>query len=296
MSNRIARQWVLAGLSLLASLAVTPAGATAIAQASLGFHDLGITPSLGTVAFTGPWELQAHALANNSLGEFDSPPDVILTGPGAATNSATVTWAGANAQATDPAPTPPYLDAGANAAASGHIPGSIDGSAIAQGQGTLLNSFMIEAGTQAGPVSVTFSVLVDYTLAVTTDQNGVLAEAEAVFSQLLLGDFGNGFETVVVNTLAPDLNDPNLDPNRRTYLLIGPSDQDQAGKTNLLLTNTLILQYGVPYLLLNQADAEIRVVNIPELDMATGAAPLVMVWLVALWRPAATARRKHKPV
>lgn len=288
------RALLVAGLLAGAAFGARPALATAIAHAELSFHDLGITPAVGTVQFTGPWILQAQSSANNSLGEFDAGFDE-KDGPGQASTGAAVIWASAGAAAADPAPTPPFLDIGAAAVADGNIPGADIGSAIAQGRGTVRRDreepsppattppasfFEITGGNAGDPVSVTFSVLINYALSVTTDQYGVLAEAEAIFGQEL---FGQDVGFVVVNTF----ND---------LLSIGPNDHQEAGATGLLLTNTLGLHYGVRYSLLNEADAEIRVVNIPELDMSTGIAPLALVGLVALWRyqPARARRRNDR--
>ena len=45
---------------------------------------------------------------------------------------------------------------------------------------------------------------------------------------------------------------------------IGPMDSHQEGASDLLLTNTIQLQYGTAYTLLNEADAEMQVYNAPE--------------------------------
>ena len=252
MFERTFRAVSLAGVIAAACLATGPAWAMAMAHADLTFHDLAITPSAGTVQFTGPWILQAHANAN-----FSGPPDIAMNGPGTAGLAATGTWTSASGTATDPAPTPPYLDVRAGATADGNIPDAVSGSATAEGRGTvrrddptLPSFFQVTGGTAGDPVSVSFSVLIDYGLNVTTDQNGLLAEARAIFGQELFGDdvgfvFVNGFNDL---------------------LSIGPNDHQVAGATSLLLTNTLDLHYGTLYTLLNEADAEIEVANVPEPD------------------------------
>lgn len=247
------------------------ASATAIANSTLIFHDLAITPSAGFVQFTGPWILQAQASADNSLGEFDSA-SAEMDGPGSASTSAAVTWASANGVATDPAPTPPYLDIFGGAAADGDIPGMITGSAIAQGRGTVrrdrqaplpMSYFQILGGTAGDPVNVTFDVLIDYGLLLQTDQYGVLAEAEAIFGQELFGKD--------VGFLLVELFDRSWS--------IGPNDFHPEGATNLLRSNTIELHYGTVYTLLNEADAEVRVVNVPEpstLWLLTFVVPLLL--------------------
>ncbi len=259
-------------LATVLGLGTTPALATAIAHADLTFHDLAITPSAGTVQFTGPWILQAHAHADNSLGQSASPLDDTLNGPDTATNSAFVTWAtpqGAQGMATDPAPTPPYLDVSGAAVADGNIPGMITGSAYAQGRSTVLRDandpvamsyFQILGGPTGAPVDVTFDVLIDYALNLQTDQYGQFAEAAAAFDQEL---YGQDVGFVVVNWLVKDQS-------------IGPMDSHQEGASDLLLTNTIQLQYGTAYTLLNGADAEMQVYNAPEPST---------LWLLALVVP-----------
>lgn len=293
MLKPVFRTMLSAGLLGAAALAANPAGATAIAHSQLIFHDVGITPSAGTVQFTGPWILQAQASANNSLGEFDSHFNE-MDGPGTVTAGAAVTWASASGIASDPPPTPPYLDIGASATADGNIPGMIDGSTIAQGRGTVRRDrdepvppetippasyFEIVGGNPGDPVSVTFSVLIDYGIQLFTDQYGVLAEGEAIFGQELYG-VDVGF--VLVNWFD-------------RFASIGPNSFWTEGATDLLLTNTLQLTYGTRYALLNEADAEIRVVNAaPELDMSSGMGAWVFVLFGALWLNAPAGKtRKH---
>jgi hypothetical protein len=263
MNQRVLRAIPLAGLIAAGCFSNVPAWATAIAHSNLGFSGVGITPSAGTVEFTGPWTLQAQASADNSLSEFDSGFDE-KTGPDTASASAAVTWASSSGAATDPAPTPPFLDISGASAADANIPGAITASAQALGRGTARlddpfapTYFQITGGT--GTVDVTFSVLIDYAISVTTDQFGVLAEAEAIFGQALFGD-DVGF--VLVNSF-------------NNLLSIGPNDHQEA-QDSLSLSNTLTLSYGTTYSLLLEADAEVRVYNAPE------PAPL---WLMALAAP-----------
>jgi hypothetical protein len=259
---------VLAAIAATIGLSTSSAWATAIAHSDLTFHDLTIAPSAGSVQFTGPWILQAQASASNSLGQSAAPPLVQLDGPGTANTSAVVPWANANGIATDPAPTPPYLDVSGSAIANGNILGQVTGSAVAQGRGTVRRDrndlpksyFQIFGGTAQDTVSVTFNVLVDYGLKLQTDQYGVLAEAEAIFGQEL---FGQDVGLVFLNGLDQ-------------YWAIGPNDSYQDGATNLLLSTTVDLHYSTTYTLLNEGDAEIRVFNVPE--------PATL-WLLALGLP-----------
>lgn len=269
--GRLLRMVSLLGLAAAVGLCASPARATALAHSDLAFHDLAITPSAGFVQFTGPWILQAQASADNSLGEFASAYDE-KDGPGTASAGAAVTWASAGGAATDLSPTPPNLDIAGAALADGHIPGIVAGSATAQGRGTVrrdrqdplpMSYFQILGGPAGDPVSVTFDVLIDYSLLLETDQYGVLAEAEAIFGQEL---FGQDVGFVLVNWLDQ-------------FMSIGPNGFWREGATNLLLSNTLDLQYGTVYSLLNEADAEVRVVNVPEpstLWLLTLAVPLLI--------------------
>lgn len=248
--------------------------ALAIANSALIFHDVTITPGAGSVQFTGPWILEAQASANNSLGESDADFNS-TTGPGLAIATAAVTWASASSAAADPPPTPPYLDIGAGAVANANIPGQTGGSASALGRGTvrrddpfLPSFFEITGGTAGDPVRVTFSVLIDYALGVQTDQSGILAEAEVIFGEEL---FGNDVGFVSLNSFD-------------RLFRIGPNDRQAEAKTNLLLSTTLDLYYGTAYTLLLEADAEVRVVNVPE--------PATL-WLMALALPILYRTTRH---
>lgn len=240
--KRLRRVLVPVGLAAWVSLGASPAGATAIAHSDLAFHDLAITPAAGTVQFTGPWLLQAQASANNSLGEFDSDY-AEKDGPATVGVSAVVTWARSRGMTS-------------SADADGNIPGKTPGSAIAQGRGTdrrdsqdpPMRFFQILGGTAGNPVSVTFDVLIDYSLHVQTDKYGELAEAEAIFGQEI---FGQDIGFVSVNSFSQ-------------ILTVGPNGFGQDSAVNQLLSNTIELQYGAVYTMLNEADAEIRVSNVPE--------------------------------
>jgi hypothetical protein len=257
------RDLLIFSLTALVTLAASPAGATAIAHSELSFHDVSITPASGTVQFTGPWILQAQASANDSVSGFDNPPIVESDGPAIAGVSAAVAFASANGRASDPAPTPPYLDISGSGTADALIPGQITASASALGRGTVRRDrdnpnppppssyFKIIGGTAGDPVQVTFGVLIDYARSVTTDQYGVLAEAEAIFGQELFGQ-DVGFQ--LVNSFVPV----------PAVLSIGPNDHLQDGLQNLVLNNTLELHYDTAYTLLFEADAEVRVANVPE--------------------------------
>lgn len=195
MFERLLRTTCLSSLIAAACFSTNPAWATAITHSNLSFHSLGITPSTGTVQFTDPWILETQASTNNSLGDFDSNFNEI-DGPSTSVSGATATWISASGVANDPAPTAPYLDISGGGVANGNIPGQIDGSAFAQGSGIVGRDdlfvpgsfFEITGGPDGGLVGVTFSILIDYALNVTTDQYGVLAEAKTSFRQELFTD------------------------------------------------------------------------------------------------------------
>ena len=239
--ERWQRVLVHMGLAAWLGLAASSAWATAIAYSDLSFHDLAITPAAGTVQFTGPWLLQAQASANNSLGQFDFDYDE-KDSPATVNVRAAVIWANSYGMTS-------------GAVADGNIPGQTPGSAIAQGRGTdrledpAMRFFQILGGTTGNPVSVTFDMLIDYSLHVLTDKYGELAEAEVNFGQEI---FGQDIGFVSVNKF------------NQILTVGGPYGLGEYSAVNQLLSNTIELQYGVVYTMLNEADAEIRVSNVPE--------------------------------
>ena len=174
-----AKRWpilVIAAACLLG--APKPAAATAIANSSIDFKNLAITPAAGGFSFDGPWFLEAFAEADNSLVDpsadfaFSMSPDTI----GAA---AAVTWASATGAASAPN-SPPDLAVTGAASSDVNIPGCGPAFASSKGRGTLFNFFTLAGG---GPsVDVKFAIDIAGLLNVMTDACGLSAMTETVFT------------------------------------------------------------------------------------------------------------------
>jgi hypothetical protein len=220
--------------------------ADAVAITSISFSNLGIDASSGTVQFLDVWSSQAFAQGQNSLGEIDQEFNS-NTGSNS-TITAAVTYAGASGTAVV-AP----LSGGASSYAN--IPGAINAEADSTGIGNLSNFFEITGGT--GSVDVTFSVLIDSSNSVTTDQLGVLAYSETDF----------GLEV-------------NGSPAIATYqvLAVGPSSTTSSTFA-VTLSNTVPLNFGSTYSLVAQADSESQAIDTTP-EPAT--ASLAFIGLAAL--------------
>jgi hypothetical protein len=205
--------------------------ADSIATSNISFSNLQITASAGTIQFLGPWNTEAFAQAQNSLGELDSQSSS-NTGTGS-TATATVTFAGATG---DAAVAPLSGDASSNAS----IVPDFNAQARSQGNGTLFNSFEITGGT--GSVNVTFSAGIAGKLDVSTDDDGVLAQTETIFNLQLDGQPVLFFDSIL-----------SVGPNSSASMLIGQT-----------LTNTESLNFNTPYQVLAQADSESQAIVTPE--------------------------------
>lgn len=209
-----------------------PAQATAIAMSNIAAVNLSITSAQGTIAFD-PFTLFAFAQAQNSLGELDAQFDADPSNPAIA--NALVTWADGHAT----------IGAAAWAASSNvNIPGSTQGAANSQGQGSLSRGFTIAcAGPSCGSgTQVNFSVDLSGQLDVMTDFYGQLATTETIFNLDLDGT-------------------PLLFDNR--LLSIGPNDaQSQAFAFTLSSSQTLL--FDTPYSFLLRVDSESQAINTPE--------------------------------
>jgi hypothetical protein len=230
--------------------------ADAVALTSISFSNLQILPSTGTVQFQDVWSSQAFAQAQNSNGEVDS--QFTPSTGGTSSITATVTYAGASGTAVV-AP----LSGAASSNAS--IPGTVNVEADSTGTGTLSNSFQITGGT--GSVDVTFSVLIDSSNSVTTDQFGVLAETETVFGLEVNGQ-------------------PALPPFDQLLVVVGPSSSNSSTFDGTL-SNTVTLNFGTTYSLVAEADSESQAIDTTP-EPAT--ASLAIIGLAAL---GACIRRKR---
>jgi len=206
--------------------------ADSVAISNISFSNPQITASAGTIVFADPWNTQAFAEAQNSLGEHDKHFDSHTGAPSKAT--ATVSYAGATGKA-DVAP----LDGAASSYAT-LVPNDPIPEADSKGRGTLYNFFEITGGT--GSVDVTFSADIAGALLVATDDDGLLAQTETIFGLELDGQ--------------PILFFDKL-------LSVGPDSFASAafGKT---LSTTTALNFDTPYFVLAQGDSESVAVLTPE--------------------------------
>lgn len=209
-----------------------PAQATAIAMSNIAAVNLSITSAQGTITFD-PFTLFAFAQAQNSLGDLDAQFDFDPSNPAVA--NAMVTWADGHAT----------IGSSAWSASSNvNIPGSAEGAANSQGQGSLESGFTIACtGPSCGSdTQVTFSVDLSGQLDVMTDLYGQLATTETIFNLDLDGT-------------------PLLFDNR--ILSIGPNDaQSQIFAFTLSGSQTLL--YDTPYSFLVHVDSESQAINTPE--------------------------------
>jgi hypothetical protein len=164
-------------LAAVGPLFPSVAAATAIANSMLNFRNLSIVPAVGAVTLADVWLLQAFAAANNSLGESDAQFNFALS-PGTTSASAAVTWATGTGTATALG-APPDLIVGGSAASSVNIPCCNPAAAFSEGHGRLSNSFTVDG---AGPVSVQFGADISGVLNVMTDQCGLNAFTQAIFT------------------------------------------------------------------------------------------------------------------
>jgi hypothetical protein len=240
------------------------ASAMAIANSTLDFKNLSITPTVGAILLDGSWFLETFAHADNSLGQIDenftpgSFPDPVSA-------SAAVTWASATGTASAPNDPPGFLVTG-TAQSDVNLPGP-GAAAFGKSRSTLFNSFTLSGGGSS--VDVQFAIDISGLLNVMTDAFGLFAQTETVF------------------TLEVD-GTPILFQN--DLLSIGPSDSgSQSFSTHLSNTMTLAAfdLDGLPlsHFLLLEADSE-----------SAGAVPEPPVGLLLITGLAALAVARRRPV
>lgn len=216
------------------------AGAMAIANSTLDYKNLTITPSAGTLSLDGAWVLEALAHADNSI-EVPNDDFSSSISPDTVTASAAVTWASANGTAS--ASDPPALVVTGSAMSDVNIPGCGPAAAFSNSRGTLFNSFTI-SGT--GSVAVVFSTDISGLLHAMTDACGVFATTETIFHLDVDG--------------TPVLFSDQI-------LSIGPNDSQTLSFSTTLTNNAdpLMLDAGVSHILILEADSESSgQVQVPE--------------------------------
>ncbi|CAH1086144.1 hypothetical protein [Candidatus Nitrotoga sp. 1052] len=256
---------MLKRLPVIAVLVVTcllgaplQASAMAIANSTLDFKNLSVTPASGEILLDGSWFLETFAHADNSLGQIDehftpgSSPDTVSA-------SAAVTWASATGTASAPND-PPDLVVTGLAESDVNLPGSGAAAAFGKSRSTLFNTFTLSGGGSS--VDVQFAIDISGLLNVMTDAFGLFAQTETVF------------------TLEVD-GTPILFHN--DLLSIGPSDSDTRSFSTHLSNTVTLAAFdldGLPlsHSLLLEAETDPRGMVVPEppvgLLLITGLAAL----------------------
>lgn len=257
--------WALAAALML--LAVPRwAGALAVANSTIGFSNLSITPSAGVVTLDGPWLFETFAHADNSLGETASSPYAFGLSPGTTSAAASVTWANGSASASAKGdPLNPAISG--TASASVDIPGCGPAAAFGNSRSTFQNFFTLSGG--GNNVDVGFSIDISGALNLLTDACGVFAFTETVF------------------TLEVD-GTPGLFDHR--WFEIGPSNAYNPPPFSLPLSGTIKdLVSGTHFLLLQaETDPRGRVPEPPSLAL------LLIAGLAALTAARSARRRSGK--
>jgi hypothetical protein len=224
------------------SFASPPLHATAIATGSISVTNLTITPSSGTVVFGTPWTAQAFAQAQNSLCGCDSQFNSSVGGTAQA--DAMVMFAQGHALA-DAASLNMSASAAVNIAGAGVMAGN------ATGQPTIFNTTFSITGA-SGPVSVTFSAMVDITQSLFTDAAGVSALSDTSYALSLDGQnvlFMDSFNQIGSssswsNTFSGTLTDTvTLNPDQ-TYTLTSASDTDETSHNTPEPATGLLTLFG----------------------------------------------------
>ncbi|ESQ13577.1 MAG: hypothetical protein N838_26915 [Thiohalocapsa sp. PB-PSB1] len=216
--------------------------AAEIALSNLTFSNFSIAPDSGAVDLLTNWEIEAYAEARNSLGEIDQDDEVSFNG-GTVDANARVTWAEANASASAPSGNTPTLDVTGNANTDVEVPGEPKCKpakwAYAESTGTLVNGFSLSGGS--GSVPVTFSVNLDSSMAVSTDDcSSAQAWTELIFSFEIFDLVDN---LVFFERDRIECNGPNCSLTSA----LAPT-----------LTTTRTLEFGTDYFFALQVDSESR--------------------------------------
>ena len=166
-----------------------PAGATVIANSTIEFKNLTITP--GTAyTLAGLWTLETFAHADNNSPSQNSDDPQSGNSPGSIGSTATVTWASAQGSASAPNNLPD-LGIKGSGTSDVNIPGCGSAFVNSNGHGAVFGnpfdpsidppnfSFTIIGGTD--PVDVTFSIDIAGSVNLMTDQCGLSASTQTTF-------------------------------------------------------------------------------------------------------------------
>jgi hypothetical protein len=231
---------ISAGLTLLLAHPFSASGFTS-ASGVLDLNSFSVTPSSGSIVWSGPWALSAFVSVNNSNGALNSQ---FQTDPVSASASASVPFASGNSSANFPAIGGVFghVDGTVN------IPGGFNAAAVFPAQSALENSFSITGAS--GNVDVTFAALLSSTLAAVADANGAVLTDETIFNlnvdgtpvlsffdQVSVGPNGSAFSSMnpnLTDTISLDSSMPHdflisLDPN------VHATSTPESGETCLLL-------------------------------------------------------------
>lgn len=215
--------------------------ATAIANSTLSFSDLTITPDFGTVELLIDWEIEAFAEAKNSLGEIGHGFDSSLFGGSVAADAA-VTWASGHGDVSAPTSFPPDFGVSGTASSSVNLPGCKKW-ANSLGRGTLVNGFSIGGGI--GPVNVDFSASLDGMLEVWTDECAIFAQTEVIFHfeifEMLPPSGGNAQDQIIWSY--------------RDSLKVGPNAHEDLVVSESLSASRL-LDFNTDYFFVMEVDSE----------------------------------------
>jgi PEP-CTERM motif len=225
-------------LYLLTSiLTSTPVQALSIATSEAEITNVTFAPDAGTFSWTGPWWVQAGALADDYKSIFATGFDPDWDGDGVADAYASTTLAESEGHANGNTLTVSF--------ASEARADSPSAWSTAVSYGELFNTFVITGGTSGNPVDL--SVAYDYSalLGITADPYGPIFDSKYVV-RLAISD---GFTDWI-------LEDEN-------QIMGGPGGNVSQGYGGTL-SDTFTLQYEVPYTFIISADADSEITPIPE--------------------------------
>jgi len=225
-------------LYLLTSiLTSTPAQALSIATSEAEITNVTFAPSAGTFSWTGPWWVQAGALADDYKSVFDTGFDPDWDTDGVADASASTTLAESEGHADGNT-----LKVSFASEARADSP-SAWSTAVSYGE--LFNTFAITGGISGNPVDLTVAYDYSAILGITADPYGPIFDSKYVV-RLAISD---------------GLTDWILEDENQITGGPGSNISQSYGGT---LSDMFALQYDVPYTFIISADADSETTPIPE--------------------------------